>query len=631
MFAVIPTATLGGALAILGTFFPALMGGAKRLISRWTAWITIVSLNGTLCFLYGWLGSYLSGTPLEKLSVFWGLMTALTIAGTIWAWNRQMKWVTSDSEKSAHEETAQQAKAQTTETNATEVGISKVERRTLWITTILCLGLALGMAWFQDLTLRHQYPGWRFLLTMTAGVTVGSVVLLIRSRKSARSGLSTEGIILTTMVVIAVGFNTADSSSQLQKRGKAVAIIESSSGAFQVAVNKEPVWQFVANEPGEISSTPLVTDKNLFVGINHGIDVVRKAKVYCLDLTKDPEKENIIEWEFDADGTLAQMFSSPRLAEGRLYFGEGFHQDQGCRLFCLDATTGKEIWNFQTNSHTESTPCIANGKVYFGAGDDGVYCINAKDGKLKWQFPEKADARNGLHVDSTPTIVGNRMYCSSGVSRLFQRQAVFCVDATTGKEIWTRDDLDLPAWGSPNVQEGRVFVGLGNGRLTISDPEPKGAVICLKAQDGSRLWKFDRMKDAVHCQPVVDEHFAYVVSRDGNAYALEKVSGRLRWTHALGGPAVARPALAQCTHCQKSNSLYLASINGHVHCVDPATGKLLWRDEDWTQVLPEIVAGLQLQIEPDPKGDRRRLFVAAGVNGRITAVIKCVEDRVQEK
>src|SRR5207253_6908002 len=135
-----------------------------------------------------------------------------------------------------------------------------------------------------------------------------------------------------------------------------------------------------------------------------------------------------------------------------LYFGEGLHEDQNCKFYCLDAKTGKKLWSFAAKSHTEATPVVADGKVYFGAGDDGIYCLDAVNGKRIWQFtgPDKLH----LHVDSTPALAGKRLYCGSGIDEDTGHgdPSIFCVDADTGKLVWLHR---TPAWTCKRADKKR--------------------------------------------------------------------------------------------------------------------------------------------------------------------------------
>ena len=128
------------------------------------------------------------------------------------------------------------------------------------------------------------------------------------------------------------------------------------------------------------------------------------------------------------------------------------------------------------NSHVESTPVVASGKVFFGAGDDGLFCVDAATGAKLWHY------HPGIHIDSTPAVVGKRVYAGSGVSLAHDLTEVFCLNSDGGSLVW-RTRTDLPVWGSPVVDGDQVFFGLGNGRLNQSaapPDKPAGAVLCVR-------------------------------------------------------------------------------------------------------------------------------------------------------
>jgi hypothetical protein len=51
--------------------------------------------------------------------------------------------------------------------------------------------------------------------------------------------------------------------------------------------------------------------------------------------------------------------------------------NQSGSLYVVDLASGKESWHFQTRSSVQSSPAVANGVVYFGSNDGGVYAIRA--------------------------------------------------------------------------------------------------------------------------------------------------------------------------------------------------------------------------------------------------------------
>src|SRR5262249_34682914 len=156
----------------------------------------------------------------------------------------------------------------------------------------------------------------------------------------------------------------------------------------------------------------LVDGDRVYVGVVHG-SAFRTGAVYCLDRATGKPL-----WAFNNGGQMKDVFSSPHVADGRLYVGEGFHQDADCKLYCPEAHTGKKLWEYRTASHTEATPCVWRGKVYFGAGDDGLFCLDAATGKERWHL-------KGLHVDANPLVVGGRLYGGSGVGDAYKDTVLF--------------------------------------------------------------------------------------------------------------------------------------------------------------------------------------------------------------
>src|SRR5262249_5531320 len=154
-----------------------------------------------------------------------------------------------------------------------------------------------------------------------------------------------------------------------------------------------------------------------------------------------------------------------------------------------------------------------------GAGDDGLYCLDALTGKPCWHF------REPLHVDTNPLVVGNRLYAGSGGSRRYSGTEVFCLDAGSGHIVW-RLPTDLPVWGSPVVDGEDLFCGLGNGRMLESAAQPAGALLCVKARSGQRWWSYPA-PGAVFAPPVVFGRRVYFAARDGCCYCLDRGEGKL--------------------------------------------------------------------------------------------------------
>jgi outer membrane protein assembly factor BamB len=326
--------------------------------------------------------------------------------------------------------------------------------------------------------------------------------------------------------------------------------------------------------------------------------------VYSLDPNSGKPR-----WTFDRDGEMLGTVSSPALAGGRLFLGEGMHANFACRFYCLDAATGKPAWEFQTGDHIESGPAVAAGTVFFAAGNDGVYALDADTGKRKWNF------RADLHIDSCPWVENGRVYIGSGPSRTFPTTQAVCLDVSTGHPLW-RTPVKLPAWGSPVVAGNRVFVGLGNGRLMqpARPPEtPAGALACFETATGAELWTFP-VGDAVFGRPAVVGDRVVFGARDGNLYGVS-FEGKELFRVALGGPVMASPTAA-------GERVYAVSVPGRVVCVNPADGAEVWRYELGQR-------GAKPEAYAPPRVSGRRVVAAAemkrGDEGVGVASLFCFE------
>ena len=156
------------------------------------------------------------------------------------------------------------------------------------------------------------------------------------------------------------------------------------------------------------------------------------------------------------------------------------------------------LWKTDTIGTTEfpgyASVTVANGRV-FTAGNvrtgvtDGdahvfVFALNEKTGEEIWRYNNGmgwTDKETYPGQRSTPTVDGERLYAFSAIGR------IACLEAATGKEIWTRDlqkeyDVELPKWAfaeSPFIDGNKVILWVGG---------KKAAVVALDKMTGEPVW-----------------------------------------------------------------------------------------------------------------------------------------------
>jgi outer membrane protein assembly factor BamB len=179
---------------------------------------------------------------------------------------------------------------------------------------------------------------------------------------------------------------------------------------------------------------------------------------------------------------IGRGHSNVAIADGRLYT-MGYIDRQNT-LYCLESGTGREIWRYTIGKswyEPNSTPRVDDGKVYTLGPEGELLCLNARNGKLRWQRDISSDF---------DTLITNMGWATSPVAEgelllINANTKALGLDKNTGELLWSVEDQKPGgSWGSYSspvvfnnngircvafLGPGRFYaVELGTGKVVIT-------------------------------------------------------------------------------------------------------------------------------------------------------------------
>ncbi|HYV86200.1 MAG TPA: PQQ-binding-like beta-propeller repeat protein [Patescibacteria group bacterium] len=201
--------------------------------------------------------------------------------------------------------------------------------------------------------------------------------------------------------------------------------------------------------------------------------------------------------------------SSPAVANGKVFFGSG---DGG--VYAADAATGVLQWKFSTHDVVHASPAVAHGTVFIGSWDSTLYALDADTGLLKWSFKAGEDPaiHNQVGFQSSPAVADGTVYVGCRDAH------VYALDAVTGRKIWDYPTSKSWVIGTPAVRDGVVYVGTSDSARFMA----------LDAKNGRLRFNFDA-KAYVFSSAALAGDLAYVGDHNGRLYAVDMKTGQLAW------------------------------------------------------------------------------------------------------
>jgi len=142
--------------------------------------------------------------------------------------------------------------------------------------------------------------------------------------------------------------------------------------------------------------------------------------------------------------------ASPAVHSGRAYVGTFENQVQA-----VDLEQGKVVWTYQNPERQFPflSSAATDGKVVvLGGRDKLVHALDATTGKPRWSFAARS------RVDSSPVLADGRVFVGLGSGE------VVALDLESGNLLW-KFDVGSPIVASPGVAAGRLVIGTSDGQL----------------------------------------------------------------------------------------------------------------------------------------------------------------------
>jgi outer membrane protein assembly factor BamB len=338
--------------------------------------------------------------------------------------------------------------------------------------------------------------------------------------------------------------------------------------------------------------------------------------------------EKVAPWKGDLKVVWRQPVtdghSSPVVAEGKVFLHTKVKGKAAEQLTAYDAATGKVQWqkDYQREKFfsvfgvgPQATPAVARGKVYAYGVTGVLSCYDTRAGELIWRVDTRkkfSPPRLFFGVACSPLLDDNKVFVNVGG----KGSSVVAFNQANGKVAWQKLDATA-SYSSP------ILAGKGNQQQVIFLTQQ--GLASLSPKDGTVYWQYalvDKLDENSTTPVVVGDLLI--------AGSVKTGSVGLKLKEADGKPAVMKQWANPALTCYFSTPVaigreHLYMVTGEptlinpqatLHCVETATGKILWSRKGIGQYHGALLrtgdnkllllsdTGILTLLDPDPRGYR---------------------------
>lgn len=216
-------------------------------------------------------------------------------------------------------------------------------------------------------------------------------------------------------------------------------------------------------------------------------------------------------WSIDSTG---RGFGSPVLTDDQLFINGEIDSTAYLFAYSLD---GKLLWKSAYGQEwvknfpgSRSTPTVVGNLVYLSSGKGDIACLDKKTGAKKWSLNMASDLHGMINMfgySQSLLVNGDLVYCQPGGTE----NNVVALNRFTGKLVWAQKAKgQLEAYGSP------IVVKRGNRDLLLTISEM--AFLGLDGKSGELLFthKMDTAGNLHGNIPILDGNDLIYTEGDGN-------------------------------------------------------------------------------------------------------------------
>jgi outer membrane protein assembly factor BamB len=252
-----------------------------------------------------------------------------------------------------------------------------------------------------------------------------------------------------------------------------------------------------------------------------------------------------------------QEFAAAAVYADTIYIGSA-----SGKFYALRSASGLERWHKQLGS-VACAPLVDRGMLYIGTNDGFLVAVDSQTGVEKWRYQSRGP------IEQTPTSTGDLILFSN------EADQVVAVDAISGKFKWqfkseTPEEYTLRGHAGVAIDGDLAYTGFSNGTL-----------VALRKENGSVAWSTSLKADAdrfmdVDATPLVIGGTVYASSSSGGVYAIDKITGLVRWRVPFWDAALPSSVGNVGGLASDGKVLYVSVADLGTYAMD-LSGNILWR------------------------------------------------------